>query len=223
MINRLINLEVQQFRAIQNANIDLNGITVVAGENGCGKSTLSKLLYNTIKISHNYDAIIKQRLNQELKDIINALYSILRDVSFDNYHIETAEDKSENKIDNRWVNRTSRRALIIKSDEDIFDYRDKIFTYIEQVENYLQIRLNQYYHNRQINVHTSLFDEDDLSSYNKYPSRMDRILKLMYNTVYNNDKISSNSNVDTLFSSLRSKIDEAVQKANNRLDYRPLS
>lgn len=49
MINRLINLEVQQFRAIQNANIDLNGITVVAGENGCGKSTLSKLLYNTIK------------------------------------------------------------------------------------------------------------------------------------------------------------------------------
>lgn len=224
MINRLINLEVQQFRAIQNANIDLNGITVVAGENGCGKSTLSKLLYNTIKISHNYDAIIKQRLNQELKDIINALYSTLRDVSLDNYHIETAEDKSENKIDNRWVNRTSRRALIIKSDEDIFDYRDRIFTYIEQVENYLQIRLNQYYHNRQINIHTSLFDEDDLSRYNKYPSRMDRILKLMYNTVYNNDdEISSNSNVDTLFSSLRSKIDEAVQKANNRLDYRPIS
>lgn len=53
---------------------------------------------------------------------------------------------------------------------------------------------------------------------------MDRILKLLYNTVYNNDdEISSNSNVDTLFSSLRSKIDEAVQKANNRLDYRPIS
>lgn len=223
MINRLINLKVQQFRAIQHADIDLNGITVVAGENGCGKSTLSKLLYNTIKISHNYDTIIKQRLNQELKDIINALYSILRDVSLANYHIETIEDKSDNKIDNRWVNRTSRRTLIIKADEDIFEYRDRIFTYIEQVENYIQNQLSQYY-NKQINIHTSLFDGDDFSKYNKYPSRIDRILKLIYNTIYNNDsEVSRNSNIDTLFFSLRSKIDEAVQNANRRLDYRPIS
>lgn len=224
MINRLINLEVQQFRAIQNANIDLNGITVVAGENGCGKSTLSKLLYNTIKISHNYDAIIKQRLNQELKDIINALYSTLRDVSLANYNGEVEGDKSENKIDNRWVNRANRRVLIIKPDEDIFEYRDRLFTHIEQVETYIQDRLNRYYNDHQIDIRTSLFEEDKPSRYNKYPLRVDRIVKLIYNAI-NSDSDSeiSNTDIDVLLSTLRSKIDEAVQKANARLDYRPIS
>lgn len=176
MINRLINLEVQQFRAIQNANIDLNGITVVAGVNGCGKSTLSKLLYNTIKISHNYDTIIKQRLNQDLGELIYALYSILRDISLDNYHIETLDDKTENKINNRWGNRINRRALAIKSNEDIFDYRDRVFKYVEQIENYLQIQLNQYSQNKPINIQDYLLDENDNL---KYSSRVNRILKLM--------------------------------------------
>lgn len=41
----IIELSVRDFRAIHTADINLNGITVVAGVNGCGKSTLSKLLY----------------------------------------------------------------------------------------------------------------------------------------------------------------------------------
>lgn len=226
MINRLINLEVQQFRAIQNANIDLNGITVVAGVNGCGKSTLSKLLYNTIKISHNYDTIIKQRLNQDLGELIYALYSILRDISLDNYHIETLDDKTENKINNRWGNRINRRALAIKSNEDIFDYRDRVFKYVEQIENYLQIQLNQYSQNKPINIQDYLLDENDNL---KYSSRVNRILKLIYNTVYNeeneenDDVILSNKGIDFLFSSLKSKIDKAVQNASHRIDYRPIN
>ena len=36
-------LKVEDFRAISQAEIKLDGITVVAGVNGCGKSTLSKL------------------------------------------------------------------------------------------------------------------------------------------------------------------------------------
>ena len=40
-----IKISVKDFRAIHCADIDLNGITVIAGVNGSGKSTLSKLLY----------------------------------------------------------------------------------------------------------------------------------------------------------------------------------
>ena len=44
MSQDIIKLHVKNFRAIHEASIKINGITVVAGLNGCGKSTLSKLL-----------------------------------------------------------------------------------------------------------------------------------------------------------------------------------
>ena len=51
-----LKISVQDFRAIHCADIDLNGITVIAGVNGSGKSTLSKLLYtifNKVKTLDN--------------------------------------------------------------------------------------------------------------------------------------------------------------------------
>ena len=50
MNNRTIQLNLSKFRAINEANIDLNGISVVSGINGSGKSTLSKILYYFFKI-----------------------------------------------------------------------------------------------------------------------------------------------------------------------------
>ena len=40
-----LRVNTEKFRAINKADILIEGITLVAGENGCGKSTLSKLLY----------------------------------------------------------------------------------------------------------------------------------------------------------------------------------
>ena len=40
-----IKISIKDFRAIHSADVELNGITVIAGVNGSGKSTLSKLLY----------------------------------------------------------------------------------------------------------------------------------------------------------------------------------
>ena len=48
MIGRL-NLEIKDFRLINEANIEINKINVVGGVNGSGKSTLSKFLYAFLK------------------------------------------------------------------------------------------------------------------------------------------------------------------------------
>ena len=45
-----IKISVKDFRAVHSADIDLNGITVIAGVNGSGKSTLSRLLYTIFRI-----------------------------------------------------------------------------------------------------------------------------------------------------------------------------
>ena len=61
-----LKIKIKDFRAIKSADIILNGITVISGINGCGKSTISKLLYRTIKTSIDYDKIIIKNLSMKL-------------------------------------------------------------------------------------------------------------------------------------------------------------
>ena len=37
--------QIDDYHAIKHADLEINGITVVAGVNGCGKSTMSRWLY----------------------------------------------------------------------------------------------------------------------------------------------------------------------------------
>ena len=62
-----IHLFVHDFRAVKQADISLNGITVVAGLNSCGKSTLSKLLYHTFYVSKHLDSFIYKKVASDLQ------------------------------------------------------------------------------------------------------------------------------------------------------------
>lgn len=75
-----LNLSIKNIRAIKNAEIILNGITVITGENGCGKSTISKLVYNLIKTSIDYDEIVDEKMDEQLDYIKRNLNLIRREV-----------------------------------------------------------------------------------------------------------------------------------------------
>lgn len=49
---------LSDYHAIKSADISIDGITVLSGENGCGKSTLSRWLYYLINGSHRFDEFI---------------------------------------------------------------------------------------------------------------------------------------------------------------------
>lgn len=63
----------EDFRAIKSADISIEGITVVAGENGCGKSTLSKLIYYLYKTLSDYDSLVAEKLNDDLRNVARFL------------------------------------------------------------------------------------------------------------------------------------------------------
>jgi len=58
---------------VNNADIKIDGITVIAGENDTGKSTISKLVYTLIKSSSKADVLRLYRLykSKEIKDTLN--------------------------------------------------------------------------------------------------------------------------------------------------------
>lgn len=75
---------LDNYQAINKARLRLNGITVLAGPNGCGKSTLSRWLYYLVNTINQFDKLVTD-------DFINRFYSILIDferVSITDMHSE---------------------------------------------------------------------------------------------------------------------------------------
>jgi predicted ATPase len=75
-----IQVSVKSFRAVANADIIINGITLVAGENGSGKSSISKLLYFLYKTVADYEDIVKKTLVHGLRDVIRLCEIIQQEI-----------------------------------------------------------------------------------------------------------------------------------------------
>lgn len=60
MAKDILCLKLKNLRAIQEAEIKVNGITLVSGVNGCGKSTISKMLYHLIEGVSNYNELAEK-------------------------------------------------------------------------------------------------------------------------------------------------------------------
>ena len=72
-MKKTVELSVRDFRAIKHADIAIDGITVVAGVNGCGKSTLSKLLYYILHETNAYENLAVSYFNNQAQPYFNLL------------------------------------------------------------------------------------------------------------------------------------------------------
>lgn len=77
-----IRVKTEGFRAVNKADLIIDGITLVAGENGCGKSSISKLLYFLYKTVSNYDFLVKKKLFSSLQDILRFLDIVQQELTF---------------------------------------------------------------------------------------------------------------------------------------------
>jgi len=66
-------LKIKGIGKIQDSQIEMKGITVIAGENNTGKSTFGKVLYCMFNAFHNTKAAIR---DERLDDIRRILYSV---------------------------------------------------------------------------------------------------------------------------------------------------
>tara|TARA_B110000908_G_scaffold169700_1_gene227416 strand:+ start:978 stop:2276 length:1299 start_codon:yes stop_codon:yes gene_type:complete len=92
-----IRFNTKGFRAINSAEMIINGITVVAGENGCGKSTLSKLLYYSYKTISNYDNLVAKKLSSELQNVFT-FFKILKFELFDKKYKNIDKESLEKRL-----------------------------------------------------------------------------------------------------------------------------
>ena len=68
------------YHAVEHADIAIDGITVLAGENGCGKSTLSRWLYYIINGADNLEKFLYQEYVVSLRNFVNRWEFVSRDI-----------------------------------------------------------------------------------------------------------------------------------------------
>ena len=79
-----IRISIKDYKAVKSADIELNGITLISGINGSGKSSISKLLYYAFKYANDYESIVDNSLIPELRQIerlVNNISFLRRSVS----------------------------------------------------------------------------------------------------------------------------------------------
>lgn len=64
-----MRLKIDNFAKIKHAEITIDGITVIAGENNTGKSTIGKVLYSAFNAFYDMDLKIENRRQEEILEI----------------------------------------------------------------------------------------------------------------------------------------------------------
>ena len=112
---------IEDYHAVKSANIVLDGITVIAGENGCGKSTISRWLYYLVNGMQQYEQLEKQTLLDELKLMISPIRR-LAEGTRENERIADFEMPNESSLEDisKWFDDTLKlyKSLI---ESTVFD------------------------------------------------------------------------------------------------------
>ena len=70
-------LKIENYHSISKADIALNGITVLAGINGCGKSTLARWLYYIVNFSNKFEEEQNIEYTKEITDMVYKYQDII--------------------------------------------------------------------------------------------------------------------------------------------------
>lgn len=122
-----MRINIKNIGKIKEADVNLNGITLIAGKNDTGKSTVGKVLFSIFNGLHD----IKKKMNDEKKE---AIERIIEGLLYDTGYMEKEKELSE--ISNK-------RDMITKEilNIDIEIDKNNIDKYIKEILENSNIKL----------------------------------------------------------------------------------
>ncbi|MEB3060632.1 AAA family ATPase [Parvimonas micra] len=134
-----MKLFLKNIGKIEEATIDLNGITVIAGENDTGKSTIGKALFAVFNSFYDIESKIKMEREKSIENYIfansnsNSInLSILRENFIDTVINELNSDNIHN-IDEKTIKKTIYNNIEENVDDETIELVDKTAKKVKEV------------------------------------------------------------------------------------------
>ncbi|CAC9644612.1 ABC transporter, ATP-binding protein [uncultured Gammaproteobacteria bacterium] len=144
-----MKLTIKNIGAIEEADIELSGLTVIAGENDSGKSTVGKLMFSITKAIGKYKDEIKENKENDIEEAVEHIYfSIEKDV-FDEKRIFKESEKSFrlynsyrelfhpryfiDEVNDNGVESINSRIEYLKREDIYNDKIEKLFTNLQNI------------------------------------------------------------------------------------------
>lgn len=173
---------IKDYHSINNASIRLDGITVLAGLNGCGKSTLSRWLYGFVRYSNAFDDMVDKGFSQRINEKIKRLYDIFRRVDV------WAGNDFQTRISYTTSNLEDTATFLI-------DYAKKLSALIESNWGKAELRIHEDWLWRALDID----NEKDLNLSDRLNLFLDNIQKFVSDILNEAIKVKANSSKKTLF------------------------
>lgn len=120
-----MKLYIENIGKINKAEIDFNGLTLIASENNAGKSTVGKIIYVTTKVMNNMELLIKRQKSNEINDyfrlILSRFENNLRKMPINEEGFDYLQtEKYDNNINFDW------NIPVVDTDNKFFEVRSEL-------------------------------------------------------------------------------------------------
>jgi predicted ATPase len=132
-----MKLTIKNIGTIQKADIKLSNLTVIAGENDTGKSTIGKLMFSIIKAISKYEDELGESKRHNIVQKTEKIYFFIRR----NFDIDSAERKLfhpryfMDSIENDGINAVDKRIKHLKKNKVYSDTVEHLFDSLKVIIN----------------------------------------------------------------------------------------
>lgn len=144
-----MNLQINDFGPIENADINLKKLNIIAGENGSGKSTASKLLFCFLTASSKMGFYLSNNsVYQRFVNFIRYWSTKISAEKSDNFSFEEMMaliNKPINLDNSSFNDEMSKRLNNLRTFIDTVDFNDKndFYNELKEIENLLNFNSNE--------------------------------------------------------------------------------
>jgi predicted ATPase len=148
-------INIENFGKIESAKVKLNGLTVIAGTNDTGKSTVGKVLFSLVKGVSRFKQDLKESREHKVSELISELYNNLRKELDFNLIIKLFHLKYF--FGNIRLDTTEEITAELKEDiENLFDYKELFLK-----ENLKENNKYETYLIKLRNIKDKIYEEED--------------------------------------------------------------
>ena len=120
-----MKLKISNVAKIEKATLNIDGITVIAGENNTGKSTIGKVLFTIFNSMNNMDEKIEQEKKNRIYRIISALLQ--------NRYLQKETHYAERRRNPNFIARKLTESLYENIGDEEFELENFLRKYIHGV------------------------------------------------------------------------------------------